>query len=211
MLNSRYMPHRVVRAVGRRVYSPASRSVVLRRDLERPLVTPRSKIPIAVRAADDGDGPRISALLSELSGGEGSARKRFLDRGIGTCYVAVNAQGDICYMQWLVGPEHNDLLASSTNLPILGDREALLENAFTPAAFRGQGIMSSAMAQIAERADAIGARWVLTVVREDNLPSIKGCVKAGFEPYMLKLDGWRALQHQIRYIDPPPDYAIPGV
>jgi hypothetical protein len=96
MLNSRYMPHRVVRGIGRRLYSPVSRSVVLRRDLERSLVTPRTKIPIAVRAADDGDGPRISALLSELSGYEGSTRKRFLDRGIGTCYVAVNEQGDIC-------------------------------------------------------------------------------------------------------------------
>ena len=114
-------------------------------------------------------------------------------------------------MQWLVGPEHNDLLASYTNLPILGDREALLENAFTPPAFRGQGIMGAAMAQIAERADGIGAHWALTVVQEDNLPSVKGCVKAGFEPYMLKLDGWRALRRQIRYIEPPPDYAIPGV
>jgi hypothetical protein len=28
---------------------------------------------------------------------------------------------------------------------------------------------------------------------------------------MLKLDGWHALHHQIRYIEPPPDYAIPGV
>jgi hypothetical protein len=89
------MPHRVVRGIGRRLYSPVSRSVCYA-DLERPLVTPRTKIPIAVRAADDGDGPRISALLSELSGYEGSTRKRFLDRGIGTCYVAVNEQGDIC-------------------------------------------------------------------------------------------------------------------
>src|SRR5215207_3533194 len=127
MLNARYAPHRVVRGVARRLYSPASRSVVLRRDLERPLVAPRAKIPINVRAADDGDGPRISALLSELSGDDSSARKRFLDRRIGTCYVAVDERGDICYTQWLVGPEHNDLLASCTNLPILDDREALLE------------------------------------------------------------------------------------
>jgi hypothetical protein len=202
------MPHRLVRGLGRRLYSPASRSVVLRRDLERPLTTPRAKIPITVRAANDGDGRRISTLLSELSGDEGSTRKRFLDRRIGTCYVAVNEQGDICYMQWLVGAEHNDLLASYTNLPILGEREALLENAFTPAVFRRQGIMAAAMAQIAARGSELGARWTLTVVLEDNAPSIKGCLKAGFEPYMLKLDGWRLLRHEIRYTELPPGYSI---
>jgi hypothetical protein len=210
MLNARYAPHRVVRGVARRLYSPASRSVVLRRDLERPLVAPRAKVPISVRAADDGDGPRISALLSELSGDDSSARKRFLDRRIGTCYVAVDERGDICYMQWLVGPEHNDLLASCTNLPILDDREALLENAFTPVASRGRGIMAAAMAEIALRGEELGSRWALTVVMEDNLPSIKGCLKAGFEPYMLKLDGWRLFHHQIRYTELPPGYAIPG-
>jgi hypothetical protein len=204
------MPHHVVCGLTRRLYSPARRSVMLRRDLDRPLATPTAKVPIDVRPAADRDVRQIRALLSELSGYDRSTRERFLDLQIGTCYVAVNGDAEICYMQWLVGPEHNQLLDSYTNLPILKDREALLENAVTPRAFRGLRIMSAAMAQIAERGAQLGARWVITVVSEDNVPSIKGCRNAGFEPCMLKLDGWRLLRHQIRYTDLPDGYAAPG-
>ena len=205
------MPHRLAGAVGRRLYSPTSRSVVLRRDLDRPLASPQARTPITVRPADTVDHARVSALLSELSGYERITRERFLELGIGTCYVAVNEDAEICYLQWLVGTEHNDLLAAHTNLPRLHDHEALLENAFTPVAFRGQGIMAAAMAQIAARGAELGARWTLTVVREDNVPSIKGCIRAGFEPYMLKLDGWRLLRREIRFTALPPDYAVPGL
>jgi hypothetical protein len=205
------MPHRLAGAVGRRVYSPASRSVVLRRDLDRPLASPQARTPITVRPATAADRACVSALLSELSGYERSTRERFLEHRIGTCYVAVNGAEEVCYMQWLIGPEHSHLLAAYTNLPTLQDHEALLENAFTPVAFRGQGIMAAAMAQIAVRGSELGARWTLTVVREDNLPSIKGCIRAGFEPYMLKLDGWRLLRHEIRYTGLPPGYAVPGL
>jgi RimJ/RimL family protein N-acetyltransferase len=208
--STRYLPHRVAHGLARRLYSRTERSVVLRRDLEQPLATPRAKIPITIRAAADADAPQILALVSGLSGYDRITRERFLELRIGTCYVAVNGQAEICYMQWLVGPEHNHLLGSYTNLPILQDREALLENAFTPAAFRGRGIMAAAMAEIAERAAQLGARWVITVVSEDNLPSINGCRKAGFEPYMLKLDGWRLLRHRIGYTGLPLDYVTPG-
>jgi RimJ/RimL family protein N-acetyltransferase len=207
MPTSRYAPRRIVRALGHRVYSAKGPAVVLRRDLELPLEAPRPKIPITVRAAQDGDVAGALAAMSELSGYDRANRELFLEAGIGTCYLAVSEDGEICYMQWLIGPEHNDLLAAHTHLPILKRGEALLENAFTPTAFRGRGIMASAMAQIAERGADLGARWVLTVVSEDNVASLKGCARAGFEPYMLKLDRWLLLRHQVRYTTLPPGYA----
>jgi hypothetical protein len=200
-----------VRGVAHRVYSPATRSVVLRRDLAKPLKTPAARIPLRVREATDADGAQIRTLFMELSGSDRRTRERFLELRIGTCYVAVDDEEQVCYVQWLVGPEHNRLLDAHTNLPLLQDGEALLENAFTPAALRGRGIMSCAMAQIAERATELPARWVITVVSENNVPSIKGCVKAGFDPYRLKLDGWRALRHRICYTDLPSGYALPGI
>jgi RimJ/RimL family protein N-acetyltransferase len=69
--------------------------------------------------------------------------------------------------------------------PALGHDEALLEGAYTPPQHRGLGIMSAAMAMIAERADELGARHVLTFVGEDNIPSLKGCRRAGFHPHMM--------------------------
>ena len=184
---------------------------MLRRDLDRPLPLPAAKVPISVRAAGEADHAAIVALLAELSGTDRTQRERFLQLPIGTCYVAADGDADICYMQWLVGPDHNDVLAAHTNLPRLEHGEALLENAFTPAAHRGKGIMSAAMAQIAAHGADLGARFVLTVVREANAASLKGCVRAGFEPYMLKLDGWRMLHRDIRYTDLPPEYVLPGL
>ena len=45
--------------------------------------------------------------------------------------------------------------------------------------------MSAAMALIAERAADIGARHVLTFVGLDNIASLKGCQRAGFNPLLL--------------------------
>jgi hypothetical protein len=200
-----------VRGVAHRVYSPTTRSVVLRRNLAKALDAPLAKIPIRVREATAADRAQIRTLIGELSGSDRSTRERFLALRIGTCYVAVDDQEQVCYMQWLVGPEHNRLLSAHTKLPRLQEGESLLENAFTPAAFRGRGIMSCAMAQIAERARELPARSVITVVSEENIPSLKGCLRAGFEPYMLKLDGWLALRHLVRYTDLPAGYALPGI
>jgi RimJ/RimL family protein N-acetyltransferase len=199
----RAMARRVPRAFRYRLYSPANCSVVLRRDLTQKLEPAPAQIPITVRPADDADLPRILAAVSELTGSERAGRERFLALGIGTCYVAVTDADEICYMQWLAGPEDNDLLRAHTHLPLLEPGEALLENAFTPTGFRGRGIMASAMAQIAARASERGARWVLTVVAEDNIASIKGCRRAGFDPYLRTGDQWRLLRRHIRYTDVP--------
>ena len=45
--------------------------------------------------------------------------------------------------------------------------------------------MSAAMALIAGRAAGIGARHVLTVVGLDDIASLKGCRRAGFDPLLL--------------------------
>jgi hypothetical protein len=180
------------------------------RDLEAPLQPPRAKIPIVVRPAGPDNAASILERISELAGYDRSNRELFLRFGIGACYVAVTEPGEVCYMQWLVGHEDNALLAEHTRLTTLKDSEALLENAFTPVAFRGQGIMSAAMTEIAAQASQLGARWVLTVVSELNLASIKGCIRAGFQPHLLKLDHWRILRHQVRYTALPTGYEAPG-
>nr|CAD6619098.1 N-acetyltransferase [Rhizobium sp. Khangiran2] len=70
--------------------------------------------------------------------------------------------------------------------PRLDEDTALLENAYTPPSHRGLGIMSAAMALIAERAASFGARYVLTFVGTDNVASLKGCQRAGFEVHLIQ-------------------------
>jgi RimJ/RimL family protein N-acetyltransferase len=161
------------------------------RDLNDPLERPAAKIPLAVRPLLEADVP--SLLSTDNAQGdtrdklEIAWRRAFLDKkGTKGCFVAVDLRNDTpCYMQWLMSSADNDFIQSLGGFPRLAQNEALLENAYTPAAYRGLGIMSAAMALIAERAADFGARYVLTFVDEQNIPSLKGCERSGFHPHML--------------------------
>jgi RimJ/RimL family protein N-acetyltransferase len=83
--------------------------------------------------------------------------------------------------------------------PHLEPDEMLLEGAYTPEKFRGKGIMPCAMAQISERAADRGARWVVTFVTEDNIPSLKGCDRAGFTPYIRRSVRWNGLRKKVDF------------
>lgn len=163
----------------------------LRRDLGRSLEHPKAKIPISVRPMDARDAeilfPSDVSLLSpgdrqEVHWRKGFVQKVTLEGG----YVAIDERDGLpCYAQWLLGARRNDVIASLSGFPQLAADEALLENAYTPPSHRGLGIMSAAMAAIAERASDIGARYVITLVGIDNVASLKGCHRSGFAPYMV--------------------------
>ena len=162
----------------------------LNRDLAVPLANPQAKIPIAVRRLEPRD---VAALLSYDAAAasaqeraEVAVRRAFLAKGAHNGFVAIDQRnGAPCYVQWLFGARDNAFVARLKGFPVLAPHQALLENAYTPPAWRGFGIMSAAMALIAERAADIGARHVLTFVGLDNIASLKGCQRAGFNPLLL--------------------------
>ncbi len=190
-------------AVTYRAYSDST-SIGLRRDLQVPFARPAAKVPITVRplsASDD-----LSALDSEpgLSADEAFWRlgqRRLLESGLQTCYVAIAPENRPCYMQWVIPASENERLkAVFGNLyPVLGPDEALLEGAYTPEAYRGKGIMSAAMTQIAERAAEHEARWVITFVDEQNQASLKGCIRAGFTPYLRRHEKFRGFYRRVTF------------
>jgi RimJ/RimL family protein N-acetyltransferase len=162
----------------------------LSRDLNLPFEKPKAKIPIAIRPmiADD-----IGSLLP-LDNSENDHREKleiawrraFLEKRPQGCFVAIDVRNETpCYMQWLFSSKDNLFIQRLRGFPKLEPQEALLENAYTPPKYRGLGIMSAAMAIIAERAADFGARHVLTFVDEHNVASLKGCQRAGFYPYIL--------------------------
>ena len=162
----------------------------LRRDLAIPIAKPNAKIPISVRPLEHRD---VSSLF--FNGGaehdlaerlEVAWRLAFIDKGARGGFVAIDGRSETpCYVQWLFGARDNDFIHKLGGFPPLAADEALLENAYTPPAYRGLGIMSAAMALIAKRAADFGARYVLTFVGEDNIASLKGCQRAGFHPHLL--------------------------
>jgi GNAT superfamily N-acetyltransferase len=162
----------------------------LRRDLALPMANPNAKIPISVRPLENGDVAALfanGAVAHDLAERlEAAWRLAFIDKGARGGFVAVDSRsGTPCYVQWLFGSRDNDFIGKLGGFPPLAADEALLENAYTPAAYRGLGVMSAAMALIAERASEFGARYVLTFVGADNIASLKGCQRAGFYPHLL--------------------------
>ena len=85
----------------------------------------------------------------------------------------------------MLGAADNDFIRGLHGFPQLAANEALLEGAYTPASHRGLGIMPAAMSLIAEKAETIGARYVITFVAQNNVPSLKGCQRCGFAPDLL--------------------------
>jgi GNAT superfamily N-acetyltransferase len=197
---------RMWRAVIYRLYSDSA-SVGLRRDLQAPCAAPppAAKRQFQVRPlAPDDELAWLDVREPGLSDEQVYARlgqARLLRSGLQTCHLAVEPDGSPCYMQWLILSNQNDRVrAFFGNLyPRLAPDEALLEGAYTPEAYRGQGIMAAAMAQIAERADRFGARWVLTFVDESNAASLKGCARAGFVPYLRRSERFRLFRRSVSF------------
>ena len=204
----------IVNTIKRKLYSDTL-SYCLRRDLTIPFDMPEAKIPITVRPLIENDIPILLDVDDpSLAGdqiGERMARRLHLNADIPTCYVAVTADDKPCYMQWLMGSSHNDQIESFFNgiFPRLAPDEALLENAFTSESYRGQRIMPCAMAQIAEKAVDLGARGVITFVMHDNIPSLKGCKRAGFLPHMMRRERRRFFRQQVTFTPLPPGTPYP--
>ena len=114
-------------------------------------------------------------------------RRIFVDKvGFAEGFVAIDERdGQPAYMQWLFSHRENDKVEQLGGFPSLGSDEALLESAYTPPSHRGLGIMSAAMALFAEKAADVDARYVHTFVGVENIPSLKGCRRAGFDPHLL--------------------------
>jgi GNAT superfamily N-acetyltransferase len=187
---------------GRALVHSKTRSFGLRRDLTIPFRTPDAAIPIAIRPLQSSDIPLLFGTADRELSGESvrdrKIRQRMVEAELATCHVAVTADGQPCYVQWLIGPRESDKVRSlfGDRFPPLAADEMLLEGAFTLEAWRGKGIMAAAMARIAERATDQGARWVVTFVAEDNVPSLKGCKKAGFAPYLERTDSVLLFRHR---------------
>jgi GNAT superfamily N-acetyltransferase len=179
-------------------------AIVLRRDLEAPHTRPKAAIDITVRPLTEADVPKILHAGREVPADDvlyRSRRRWLLESGLGTCYAAVTAEDEPCYVQWLMGEQDNARIQSYFGgaFPVLEPGTALLEGAFTPPQFRGKGIMGLAMSLIAEKATDLGARYVITVVGTDNYPSLKGCEKANFFPYLYREVTWSMLRRRVTF------------
>lgn len=111
-------------------------------------------------------------------------RKWFYESGFHDCYVAkTKNSGEICYMAWLLSSNTDSIHRNKSKLPSIKEDEILLENSYTFKKYRGNGIMPSAIARLADLARRDGFKRMITYVRQDNIASLKGCEKVGFHHF----------------------------
>jgi GNAT superfamily N-acetyltransferase len=204
---------RVARSLRSRLGSETL-SLGLMRDVSIPFAAPAATMRLEVRPRRPGELLDFLSLNAHAQAGDAAfalVERRLLDAGIGTCWVALTADGAPCYMQFLLTQRDNAGIRALWGdfFPPLGPGEALLEGAFTPEAYRGQGIMAHAMARIAESAPASGSRSVMTFVTADNVASLKGCKKAGFAPFLRRTEHWRWGHRRIAFERLPPGTPYP--
>lgn len=159
------------------------------------IVAPTASIRIEVRDIRPSDAPLIlpsdDPSLPRAERNEIARRRKLLELGVPRCFVAIDSLNNRpCFIQWAFSPSQNDFVSDFFHgrFPQLTAGQILLENAYTPPEYRGKGIMPDAMNQIATLLFSAGATEVITFVDHRNAPSLKGCAKAGFEPYLIRRD-----------------------
>jgi GNAT superfamily N-acetyltransferase len=194
----------VLRAARGRIASE-QRATGLRRDLTVPHTAPEARIAISIRPLEASDVPVILEAdrdrLTADERWERSVRRRILESGAGTCYVAADQDDEPTYVQWMFTAADNPLVQRNFDgiFPLLEPDTVLLEGAFTPERHRGKRIMSAAMSRIAELGTQHGARYAITFVGDDNAASLKGCARAGFQPYLARTQSWRLMRQDVRF------------
>ena len=189
----------------------------LRRDLTVPFPAPPANIPISLRAFRPED---IKALFPV---GDGLAavreradiewRLRMVEHGAlkSQCFVAVDETTDRpCHIQWLT-EGYDNTIRDAAALPALSLDEALLENAYTPLAYRSRGILSAVTARIAEFAAESGLRYVVGFIDQHNVASLRGGQRAGLIPWQIQMQRQYAfgLLRRVRFKPVPADFRLP--
>ena len=85
----------------------------------------------------------------------------FLSRDLPTCWVAVDPDGTVCFMTWLLTARDNALIRAQWGglFPELQPDEAMFEGIYTAESHRELGIMADAVNRIMEQARDFGMRY----------------------------------------------------
>ncbi|HUL44355.1 MAG TPA: GNAT family N-acetyltransferase [Bacteroidota bacterium] len=194
----------LLRKIATRIYSNRY-SYGLRRDLRNSIGLPEEPFALTIRPLTPVE---VSTLLEVYRSEEDPNfdleiidRMEHVHADIPTCYGAFNEEGDLVFIQWLMGPDQNERIQSYFNsiYPVLAEGEALLENALTLNGYRGHGVMGAAVARIAEIGKTRGVHTVITFVAEENEPSLRGCRRAGFLPYLLRHERWVMFRRKLEF------------
>jgi GNAT superfamily N-acetyltransferase len=202
---ARIGPSRVARVVAHRAWSE-SIALGLRADVAQLPPRREAKVPVTMTPVlgEEFTAFRTTEAVDAEDAVELVQRDRMAAGGVATLLVASSEDGAPMYAQWLVKSDAQAPLHRVTGglFPHLADGEGLLEGAYTFPDFRGLGLMADGMWQLLARARDEGATAVYTYVGPENIASLKGCARVGFELDHVRIARRRAGRTSIEKVAP---------
>ena len=181
-------------------------SIGVRRDMSVPFIElPPAKIPLVVRQLGPDDDlsfiaavPGLAPQMAQLRAGQ----RWLLSGDLPAPWVAVDPDGTVRYMQWLLTARHNAAIRAVWGglLPELQPDEALFEVPYTAESDRRLGIMQEAAKQILEWARDSGVRYTIGFIAEGNVASLGVAEKGAFVPFIKREESWFLFRQRIRFL-----------
>ena len=168
----------------------------LRCDLEALPEVPKARVPVEMVPRDPAHAAAFRDELLNVGGADYLQvllRVWIADAGVRVLYLAESPSGSPIYAQWLVRRTDQPRIAKV--MPDahdeLSDGEVLLEGAYTFHEFRGYGAMADGMMQLLHDARQDGHRFAITYVGAENVPSLRGCARVGFDLDHVRINTMR--------------------
>ena len=183
----------VINGVSKRIFSKTE-AFGLKRDLTIDFKTPKAQIDLLIRPFQPKDKAYFKADLQ--NGG-------LVEKNIPICYVATTSEDIPCHRHWLMDYKQNENIKAfwGESFPVLNADEALIESIFTIPKYRSKGIMPAVLDKMAKKSKNLGLRYLILFVEIDNIPSLKGSHRSGFEPYVLRTEKWFLFKREISFKD----------
>lgn len=205
LLRTRTGRRALLRALRRRLYSRRV-AIGIHRDLTQPYPTPSAQVPLQVRRLQPGDDLAFIAEDPQLDPERSRQRadqRWLLQSGLPTPWVALDPDGTVCFVTWLLTAQDNTALEAAMGplLPPLAPGEVAIEGSFTAETHRGLGILPEIATRLVEQArDDDGARRARAFIAEWNASSLKAGAKAGWIPFARREETWILFRRRIRFL-----------
>jgi len=146
----------------------------------------RSRFNYYLNAADESDFESLIDRLLQLdllARKEIVARVFFRQAGFKHCYFARTRNGQPAYMQWLIYPDENQIIAKRFRYRFypLRPNQVMLENAFTFPKFRGLGLLPIVSAELLAIARNQGYKNAIVYIQKNQIVSLNEFLKLDFK------------------------------
>ena len=109
------------------------------------------------------------------------SRLLFYQSGFRNCHT-MKPDGAIAYLQWLILPEDNRVIARHyrTKFLPLNSKEVMIENSFTFPEYRGRGFLPFGTWHLLNSAKKLGYKRAVAYVRKDRIDALNQLLHLGF-------------------------------